>query len=237
MRATDALVAEGIMRSESHDPAILEKMRRDWDERARTNARHYIATSQSTWSDDAFFRSGRAEIEDIVVNHIDEICAGRRAAEMRVLEIGCGAGRMTKSLGQIFGHVDAVDISSEMIAQARAALSGHANIQFHANNGVDLSMFADESFDFALSAIVFQHIPRKAIVEHYMRETARVLRRQTLFKFQVQGCPIPEHEADTWVGVGFSEAEIAECAGRYGFDIQNSHGAGTQYYWITFVKP
>jgi SAM-dependent methyltransferase len=225
------------MGSEPYDPAILEKMRRDWNERARTNARHYVATSRNEWSDEAFFHSGQVEIEDIVLNNMDEICAGRAAAEMRILEIGCGAGRMTRSLGQIFGKVDAVDISSEMIAQARSDLSGVGNIQFHVNNGVDLSMFADESFDFALSAIVFQHIPRRAIVENYMRETARVLRRQSLFKFQLQGCPIPEDQADTWVGVGFTEAEIAECARRYEFHIQNSRGAGTQYYWITFLKP
>jgi ubiquinone/menaquinone biosynthesis C-methylase UbiE len=225
------------MKPEPYDPAIVGKMRREWDERARTNARHHVATSRNKWSDDAFFHSGQVEIEDIVLKHTDEICAGRKAAEMRVLEIGCGAGRMTQSLGQIFGSVDAVDISSEMIAQARSALSGRGNIQFHVNNGVDLSMFAGDSFDFALSAIVFQHIPRKAIVENYIRETARVLRRQSLFKFQVQGCPIPEDQADTWVGVGFCEAEIAECARRYGFHIQNSYGAGTQYYWITFLKP
>lgn len=222
---------------EPDDPAIVEKMRREWNERARVNARHYVANSRNEWSDDAFFHSGQVEIEDIVLNHIDEICSGRSTAEMRVLEIGCGAGRMTQSLGHIFGSVDAVDISSEMIAQARSALSGRGHVRFHVNNGVDLSMFARDSFDFALSAIVFQHIPRKAIVENYMRETARVLRPQSLFKFQVQGCPIPEDQADTWVGVGFSEAEIAECARRCGFHVQNSSGAGTQYYWITFLKP
>jgi len=225
------------MQPEQYDPAIVEKMRREWNERARTNARHYVATGRNEWSDEAFFQSGHAEIQAIVLNQIDQICVGRRAADMRVLEIGCGAGRMTQSLSEIFGRVDAVDISSEMIAQARTGLNGRSNVQFHVNNGVDLSLFADDSFDFALSAIVFQHIPRKAIVESYMRETARVLRRQSLFKFQVQGCPIPEDQADTWVGVGFSDAEIAECAGRYGFHIQESHGAGTQYYWITFLKP
>jgi SAM-dependent methyltransferase len=225
------------MRPEPYDPAIVEKMRQEWDERARENARHYVATSRSEWSDEAFFHSGQVEIDDIVLNNIDEICAGRAAGEMRALEIGCGAGRMTQSLGRIFGRVDAVDISSEMIGQARSALSRHDNIQFHVNNGVDLSMFEDDSFDFALSAIVFQHIPSKAIVENYIRETARVLRRHSLFKFQVQGCPIPEHLTNTWVGVGFSEAEIAECARRYGFQIEKSHGAGTQYYWITFLKP
>jgi SAM-dependent methyltransferase len=219
------------------DAQIVEQMRKDWDERARTNGRHYVATGQTWWSDEDFFRSGQLEINEIVLSDLEDICKGRDAAEMRVLEIGCGAGRMTEALSRIFGKVDAVDISSEMLAQAQSALAGRRNIQFHLNNGVDLSMLADESFDFALSVIVFQHIPRKAVVENYISETWRVLRPHSLFKFQVQGVAIPEQLADTWVGVGFSEGEIASCASKSGFRIQKSHGAGTQYYWITFLKP
>jgi ubiquinone/menaquinone biosynthesis C-methylase UbiE len=226
-----------FMKQKLVDPQIADQMRRDWDERARTNGRHYVATAQTTWSDEDFFRSGQLEINDIVLSDMQEICKGRAATEMRVLEIGCGAGRMTEPLSRIFGKVDAVDISSEMIAQAQAALAARKNVQFHLNNGVDLSMLEDASFDFALSAIVFQHIPRKAIVENYICETWRVLRPHTLFKFQVQGVAIPEESADTWVGAGFSEAEIANCAAKSGFRIEKSHGAGTQYYWLTFLKP
>ncbi len=224
-------------RAESYDPRILDQMRREWDERARTNARYYIANERKDWSDEAFFHSGQLEIEDIVLRHMDEICSGRVATDMRVLEIGCGAGRMTKSLSEIFGGVDAVDISSEMIEQARSRLSDRGNVRFHVNNGVDLSMFANESFDFTVSAIVFQHIPRKAIVENYIREAMRVLRPNSLFKFQLQGYPIPEECADTWVGTGFSESEIADYAARYGFQVKKCHGAGTQYFWITLLKP
>lgn len=217
--------------------AVADQMRRDWNERAKKNARHYVATGRDDWSDDEFFRSGEAEVADIVLKDIGKICGARDASAMRVLEIGCGAGRMTAALGKIFGHVDAVDISIEMISQARDALSGRPNIQLHVNNGVDLSLFPDNSFDFALSAIVFQHIPRKAIVENYIRDTHRVLRPQSFFKFQVQGCPIPENQADTWVGAGFTESEMADCASRCSFEIKSSDGAGTQYYWLTFLKP
>jgi len=219
------------------DAQIVEQMRKDWDERARTNGRHFVATGQAAWSDEDFFRSGQLEINDIVLSELQDICKGRNAAEMRVLEIGCGAGRMTEALSRIFGKVDAVDISGEMIALAQSALAARRNIQFHLNNGVDLSMFEDECFDFVLSVIVFQHIPRKAIVENYISETWRVLRPHSLFKFQVQGAAIPEQLADTWVGAGFSEAEIAACASKSGFRIEKSHGAGTQYYWVTFLKP
>jgi ubiquinone/menaquinone biosynthesis C-methylase UbiE len=201
-------------------------------------ARHFVATSQEKWTDEEFFKSGSELVDDLVSSDLAAICAGRPApSEMRVLEIGCGAGRMTLPLSRIFGRVDAVDVSPEMIARARIALRGRPNVGFHVNNGADLSRFAKKQFDFALSAIVFQHIPRRAIVENYIKETFRVLRPNSLFKFQVQGYPIAEQEADTWVGVGFSEVEMHEVARRTGFQIKDSHGVGTQYYWLTFRKP
>ena len=124
-----------------------------------------------------------------------------------------------------------------MIAQARRHLRERNHVEFHLNNGADLSLFPDEHFDFAISAVVFQHIPRRVIVENYIRETFRVLRRGSLFKFQVQGCPIDEEQADTWVGVGFNEEQMRSIAAGAGFQIKSSYGAGTQYYWLTLVKP
>jgi ubiquinone/menaquinone biosynthesis C-methylase UbiE len=218
------------------DPALLERMRRDWDARAKENAKHYVATSRKSWDDDEFFRSGAEEIRELVEKRTADICKGRSAAEMRILEIGCGAGRMTLALSRIFGRVDAVDISPEMIAQAQRALSACANVHLHVNNGTDLSIFPENGFDFAISAIVFQHIPRQAIVENYIAEAWRVLRPGSLFKFQLQGCPIAEKQANTWVGVGFSEKQMKRIASRSGFEIVESTGAGTQYYWLTFAK-
>jgi ubiquinone/menaquinone biosynthesis C-methylase UbiE len=212
-------------------------MRRDWDARAKSNARHYAATSKTEWSDDDFFASGAAEVREIVEKDLAAISNGRSPSDMRALEIGCGAGRMTASLSRVFGHVDAVDVSPEMVDQARTALRNYANVQLYVNNGLDLSMFPNDRFHFAISVVVFQHIPRRDVVENYIKETHRVLCPGSLFKFQLQGYPIKEEEADTWVGVGFSEEQMRDIAAKHGFQIKDSTGAGTQYYWLTFVKP
>jgi hypothetical protein len=37
----------------------LEKMRADWDARAKENARHYVETGREEWTDDEFFASRR----------------------------------------------------------------------------------------------------------------------------------------------------------------------------------
>lgn len=225
------------LKDDAYDPSVLNTMRREWDERAKENARHYVATAQEKWTNEEFFGSGRDAVEEIVLSEIAAICAGRDPVGMRILEIGCGAGRMTKRLSEVFGKVNAVDISGQMIAQARSALGDCPNVGFHVNNGADLSMFPDEHFDFVISAIVFQHIPKRAIVENYISEAWRVLKRNSIFKFQVQGYPVTEDEADTWVGAGFSEEQMRQIASRLGFQIKESRGARTQYYWLTFLKP
>jgi SAM-dependent methyltransferase len=219
------------------DSPIQRQMRREWDERAKKNARYHVATLQENWTDEEFFKSGSVWLEDYVLPDFNRLYGDRSRKEMRVLEIGCGAGRITKPLSMTFGRVDAVDISPEMIGRARAALKDCSNVRFHLNNGVDLSMFPADQFDFAVSVIVFQHIPRRVIVENYIAETWRVLRPGSLFRFQVQGCPITEQEANTWVGAGFAEEQIHTIAESTGFEIKTAYGAGTQHYWLSFFKP
>jgi SAM-dependent methyltransferase len=222
--------------SETISPELLERMRRDWDERARENARYYVATGKQQWTDEEFFRSGESHVREQILNDMINICQGADPRQMRVLEIGCGAGRVTRALARVFGRVDGVDVSGEMLASARESLRDHPNVYLHQNNGVDLAMFGPEEFDFAFSTIVFQHIPSKAVIENYIREVWRVLRPGRLFKFQVQGVPRDEDTADTWLGVGFTEEEMRGVAARTRFEMRYSHDAETQYFWLWFFK-
>src|SRR5580698_5764962 len=107
----------------SPDPLQLEKMRHDWDERARENARHFIATANSEWNAAEFFESGRLNVYYEILTDLGNVCQGRSPKDMKVLEIGCGAGRMTRSLAEVFGEVYAVDVSGEMIAKAKEGLA------------------------------------------------------------------------------------------------------------------
>ena len=101
----------------------LEKMRRDWDARAKENARHYVSTGKKEWTDEEFFRSGEQTVSEEIRTDMINICQGKDPKQMKVLEIGCGAGRITRALAGLFGEVHAVDVSGEMVAQARAALA------------------------------------------------------------------------------------------------------------------
>jgi ubiquinone/menaquinone biosynthesis C-methylase UbiE len=212
-------------------------MQRDWDSRARENARFYVNTERSDWTDEEFFHSGERTVAEEILTDMINICQGREPATMRVLEIGCGAGRVTRALSALFGEVYGVDISGEMIRQARTALAERPNVRLFQNNGKDLSVLGDVVFDFAFSSIVFQHIPSAEVIENYVREVHRLLRPGALFKFQVQGdTGISTSPDDTWLGVSFSDEQAAAMAERCGFEPRYRHGAGTQYFWLWYFK-
>jgi len=226
----------------------LHRMRRDWDRRAKENARHYVATGKTHWTDDEFFATGEQEIREQIFNDLGNICQGKDPQTMRILEIGCGAGRMTRPLAKFFGEVYAVDISPEMVRQARRAVDGFPNVRIYRNNGRDLSalrrrwwdplgLHRNLRLDFALSCLVFQHIPSREVIESYLRDVNRLLLPGGLFKFQVQGDagknPITD---DSWIGKAISEKDAQDLADRTGFELRYQYGASTQYYWLWFFK-
>jgi cyclopropane fatty-acyl-phospholipid synthase-like methyltransferase len=215
----------------------LQKMRADWDQRARENARHFVDTANEDWTDEEFFASGEKTVAEEILTDLGNICQGKVPGEMRVLEIGCGAGRVTRALARFFGEVHAVDVSGEMVRLAKLALQDHPNASVYQNNGKDLTVVPEIPFDFAFSSIVFQHIPSREIIENYVREVHRLLRPGALFKFQVQGAKMgPTRPDDTWLGVPFSERQASDMAFRCGFDPRYRYGAGEQYFWLWFFK-
>ncbi len=218
-------------------PSVLERMRCEWDERARENARHFIATAKDEWNTEEFFNSGRLTLFFEVLTDLGNVCQGKSPKDMKVLEIGCGAGRMTRAAAEVFGEVYAVDISGEMIAKAKEALADMSNVHLFQNSGADLQVLGGLQIEFAFSFIVFQHIPSREVIYSYAREVHRVLRPGGLFKFQVQGAPATEDETDTWLGVHFTEEDAVEMARECGFELRYRHGANTQYFWLWFFKP
>jgi SAM-dependent methyltransferase len=226
------------MMSPSNLQRQLEKMRDDWDRRARENARYYVNTACSEWTDEEFFASGERTVAEEILTDMTNICQGKEPGQMRVLEIGCGAGRVTRALANLFGEVWGVDISGEMVRRAGAALARFPHARAVQNNGADLSVLGNLEFDFAFSSIVFQHIPSREVIETYVREVHRVLRPGGLFKFQVQGdSSVESAPDDTWLGVPFSDQQAVELAERCGFEPRYRHGAGEQYFWLWFFKP
>lgn len=144
-------------------------------------------------SQEHFEKSGLTSLEKIFpdLNVLPE--------HSRVLEIGCGKGRILRWLARkrpdlrIFG----IDVAPSMITKAYQECDELKNITFLIGDGISLSLFPDDFFDYVFSFIVFQHLPRH-IVQQYIVETSRILKVTGILKFQLQVRKEPQEVDPPW---------------------------------------
>jgi len=160
-------------------PRVTKIMSRDWDARARKNAFHYIASWRKDWDLESFIASGEEDFERLVIPILAR--CNLPAAGKGMLELGCGAGRMTASFAKRFERVCALDLSHEMLARARRMHTERRNILWLLSNGANLSCVASDSMDFVFSYLVLQHLPKEMLALQYIREMLRVLRPAVSF--------------------------------------------------------
>src|SRR5688572_17836194 len=121
----------------------LDRSRAFWDEKAQENAAWYVSSYgpyEGERNMDEFYASGRAIWSDLksATGYVP-------SPSHRVVEIGCGLGRLTRAIAADVGHVDAFDISSEMIRRAKEA--NLANVVFHLGKGSSVQPVADGTAD------------------------------------------------------------------------------------------
>ncbi|BAW79538.1 hypothetical conserved protein [Candidatus Nitrosoglobus terrae] len=92
----------------------------------------------------------------------------------RVLELGCGVGRIGRELAPYCGYWQGVDISHNMLKVAQARLAGQTNTGFCQLHRTSLEMLENESFDRAYSIAVFCHLDKEDLFL-YLKELYRVL--------------------------------------------------------------
>jgi SAM-dependent methyltransferase len=227
------------MKMEWDAATIAQRMRQDWDRRAIEDAAGYVYTRDKETDVFGFDESGLANYNQLIRPYLPILLNGAPAGECRVLEIGCGAGRMTRWMATHFGSVTALDVSAEMLSRAETALDSFPNVEFVQGTGFDLAGCASGVFDLVFSYIVFQHIPSASVISNYVREAARVLKPGGCFKFQLNGDRSPEyldHERDTWLGETFSSGQVRAMLDASDLAWIASEGEGTQYFTVTARK-
>ncbi len=212
------------------DPKVLERMRSDWNERAGEDAYYYVAFGRREQEDEEFFATANDLVKGL------ELDLKRLRARDAALEIGCGPGRLMRPLSRHFREIHGVDVSDEMIRLAKERLKNTPNAFPHHGTGSDLALFPDEKFDFVYSYAVFQHIPSKDVVFHYLREARRVLKTGGILRCQLNGLPPHAKQYDTWSGVRITPEEIAAFARDNDFQLLVLEQIHTQYMWITCRK-
>lgn len=208
-----------------------DSMRQDWDLRARENAPFYICTTAAE-SAEAFAASGERDLDAQVLDGLDV------RSDWSVLEIGCGIGRLLRPLSRRVARAVGVDLSEEMVRRGREYCAGLPNVELLRTDGT-LAALPDAGFDLVFSHIVFQHLPRKAYVDRYLRDAHRVLRPGGIVRVQVDGRArqiFRRWVADSWSGVVYSARDLTRRLERAGFRVTEIRGEGTQYLRATGVK-
>ena len=134
-------------------------MRTTWDAAADSDrVEHYVGDPATA----------RSELESLFSRLGGEPRGGT------CVEVGCGFGRMTAVLAERFGRVVAVDVSPRMLELARAAVPA-PNVEFELVSGSSLDPVGDGIADVLVCYLVLQHLPRREVVEGYLKEFGRVL--------------------------------------------------------------
>ena len=166
----------------------LNDLRRNWERMGREDPLSAVCTTLRSkggrWDTDDFFAYGADEVSKILGQL-------RRVQALQVrhaLDFGCGVGRLTQALALEYPDavVTGIDLSPSMIAHAqRFAKERHcAGCRFVVNDGPDLKMLADGSFDLVLAELTLLHMePRYSL--GYIREFMRVLRPGGMAIFEV----------------------------------------------------
>lgn len=163
---------------------MSQRHRRQWEALGARDPYWAVLTDPAKrhgkWDREEFFRTGAREIDAVLSR---AAAFGMRVRPGVALDYGCGVGRLTRGLARHFERVIGVDLSAAMLAEARAANAGIANIDFLRNRGDSLAGIRDGSVDFLYSCIVLQHAPRR-IQRRLVGEFCRVLRPGGALVFQ-----------------------------------------------------
>jgi len=100
----------------------------------------------------------------------------------RVLELGCGVGRIGHLLAPKVAHWEGADISANMLRVAKERLAAHGNVGFTELARTTLAPIADASIDKAYCVAVFIHMDKEDFYL-YLEELARVVKPGGLIYF------------------------------------------------------
>lgn len=124
----------------------------------QAKAEFFDSQVHEPWASSAFGPDETAKIGRMLEH-------ARIGAGMRVLEPGCGTGRLTATLADLVGpegHVLALDISSGMIESAHRRLGTRDNVTLE-RSAIETYAFDPESFDVVVCHNTFPHFDDKPV--------------------------------------------------------------------------
>jgi SAM-dependent methyltransferase len=167
----------------------LDKLRTTWENLGEVDPLWAVLSDPRRrgggWDLDEFMSTGSEPVSRVV----EMLRAADLSLGERVLDFGCGVGRLTNALAEHASTVVGVDIASSMITRARKLNQNPERTSFVHYDGRSLP-FDDNTFDSAVTLLVLQHA-RPAIQLASLLELQRVVRPGGALVVQVPSHPQP----------------------------------------------
>jgi SAM-dependent methyltransferase len=152
----------------------LRKLKSTWEDLGRSDPLWAVLSRPE-------MRDGQWDLAEFMATGLDQVTQAGELLDRhglsfghRVLDFGCGVGRLTNALATRVDEAVGVDIAESMIEQATALNQHPDRVSFRSYDGERLP-FEDASFDSALSLIVLQHA-RPPVQLACLLELQRVVR-------------------------------------------------------------
>ena len=135
-----------------------ERFGHTWDQLGRKNALGAILTVDgkvADWNIGEFLATGRIDVGRFMPD-LERLSPD--TPRTRLLDFGCGVGRVTRVFSQYFDEVVGVDVAPSMIEWAQSLHADCNHCTFVLNRAPNLRCFDSSSFSVVYSRIVLQHI-------------------------------------------------------------------------------
>lgn len=212
----------------------LRRIARFWDARGREDARRYSVPGGARIDEQTFDDAGDA------VLHALETTLGWSAEDAGlVLDLGCGAGRVTKALAARADEVVAVDIAPRMLDAARTRVGPTDTVRYLNAEAGDLDELPAASVDAALVLGVLTHLPTVKLAAAALYELGRILAPGAAAAFDVRAAApalvlpgeddLPPHVAGhpLWRGIAVDLETLAALAHQADLVVERIEGSGT----------
>ncbi len=175
----------------------FESYKQFWDHQAATPESALAAVDGST-SEQVVQITGQFTAQQVAI-------ALALNKEDRLLELGCGVGRIGRELAPHCQHWTGVDISEKMILHARERLGQFENVDFHQLSRTSLDVLEDNCLTKAYSVAVLCHMDKEDLYL-YLQELHRAVRPGGLIYVETWNLAHPigwkrwEYEVKNWHG-------------------------------------
>ncbi|WP_244642114.1 class I SAM-dependent methyltransferase [Chelatococcus reniformis] len=162
----------------------------------------------------ALYSLGRPDLlASATAEIVDDLRArGVLGADRRVVDVGCGIGRILAALAPRVKEAVGIEVSAVMIAEARKRCAGLENITLAPGSGSDLAPCSSAAYELVLFVDSFPYVVASgpALVVANLREAHRVLRprsRLLIYNYSYRGSDDDDRH------------DVSRLAGELGFHV------------------